>query len=363
MRVRDPLKLVTRPRVPAVTVLVLALSVLTAYRIAAQAPRSTQPAVPMDVEPFQTVVIEANEVLRVADVVARGLARDGRIPTGAAVTLSDGRREPLSAARVFVLLARFLGNGYEDGMTPESAPLPPQTIGPLERTDQTSDVRQEQVISAADLLAQARPTADIAEGTGHLPSGVWIEGVRLTPAQFMGALATLLQHAAYTGEVPEQVAVAWCLPPLGWETAPAAPADRAPAPGTGSSSAASEGGDGAAPAQGVMPPETDTSSTAQDSEFESPVPQLFLYLSAEEKLSGEQVLTVEYQGPALFIRLTIDGVRKAVSNMSHFTYLWDTRLERDGKHTIEVTAVDQHGEELDRVEATVETANGNFPLR
>jgi hypothetical protein len=312
-------------------------------------------AAPMTTAAPTTAVVEATEVLRLADVIARALATDGRIPGQAAVTLSDGRRETLSAARLFVLLARFLGNGYEEGMTPEYAPLPPQMIGPLERA-QAPTSQRESVIAAADLLAQTRPTADVAEGTGHLPTAVWVAGLRLSPAQFMGAMATLLQHAAYEGQVPEQVIVGPYLPPLEWGSLGPGP-DLVP-PTT--------------PPQAENQPQEASPSFPSAPEAQSPEsplvappvkPQLTLYVSAEPKWSGVQTLTIEYEGPPAFVRLSIDGVGKAVSNLAHFTYLWDTRLEADGRHTIEVTAVNQREQILERAKATVETANGNLPLR
>jgi len=315
---------------------------------------SAQPAAPMAAAAPRTAVVEATEVLRLADVIARALATDGRIPAQAAATLSDGRRETLSAARLFVLLARFLGNGYEEGMTPEYAPLPPQTTGPLERA-QALPPQQESVIATADLLAQTRATADVAEGTGHLPTAIWVAGLRLTPPQFMGAMATLLQHAAYEGEVPEQVVVGPYLPPAEWGSLgpgpnlapPTAPPETENQPAAASPSVASA-------------PEAQNEASASVPPVK---PQLTLYISAEPKWSGVQVLTIEYQGPPAFVRLSIDGVSKAVSNVAHFTYLWDTRLEADGRHTIQVAAVNQQEEILERAKATVETANGNLPLR
>jgi len=297
----------------------------------------------------RNTVIEAVEVLRVADAVARALATTRRIPAADVVTLSDGNTLALSAARVFVLLTRFLGNGYEQGVTPEYAPVPPEMAGPLTSPEATTGAAGESVISTADLLAQARPTADVAESTANLPSAVWVEGLRLTPAQYMGALATVLQHAASAGEVPQRVSVGNYLPPLDWTStptpgrAPVAPQPRV-APPVGAPVSA--------------PPTEPAPAAAEPTE-----PKITVHVPVKPPLSGEVALTVEYEGPPAFIRVSIDGNARAVSNMVHFTYLWDTRLEPDGSHTLRVAAVDQVERTVDSLEADLETANGNVPLR
>jgi len=344
-----------------VTVALVAVAAMTlapctlggaAPKSAGAAPKA--PAVaPVSITPPQPV-IEATEVLRLADTIARALATNGRIPSGAVARLSDGGRRPLSAAQLFVVLARFLGNGYEQGVTPEHVPTPPDMIGPLEIPPPTGRGAQEVVIAASDVLAQTRATADVAESTGHLPSGIWVEGLRLTPAQFVGALATVLQHALYNGEVPDQIAVGQYLPPLDWSALP--PGERQTEPPTG--------GQAAPPAvalPSIAPPAVATEEAPPAPA--APPPQISLYWASEPPLSGEQPLTIEYQGPPAFIRVFIDDKPKAVSNMTHFIYLWDTRLEPDGSHAIRIAAVNQAQDTLDRVETTVETSNGNFPLR
>jgi hypothetical protein len=353
MRVRRPFD---RLRNCAVAVAAIALGAATG---ASAAPPTTgaAAAAPMNVQMPNSVVIEATEVLRVADVVARALAKDGRIPTAAAVTLSNGKTESLSAAQIFVLLSRFLGNGYEEGLTPEYAPQPPPMIGPLEQSDTTANSPQ-RVVTSTDLLAQTRATADIAESTGHLPAAVWVAGQRLTPGQFLGAMATMLQHAAYTGQVPGQLAIGTCLPPLDWGTGSAS--DRGLAsPPTGSLPLPNGEAYVSVPPDATLIPNAEP---VPEPAAPPPPPQLTLYLPEGRALKGEQSLTIEYQGPPAFVRLSIDGAGKAVSNMARLTYLWDTRLEADRSHTIQVTAVDEAERVLARTETRVETANGNFPL-
>ena len=335
--------------------LTLALLAAFAARAVAEqsgAPSARQaPAAPVATG-AERAVIEATQVLEAADRVARSLALSGRIPDGAVVTLADGRTRPLAAAQVFVLLTRFLGNGYERGITPEYAPAPPPMMGPLGISPVSVGLEREAIIATADLLAQARPTADVAEGTGNLPTAVWVKGLRLTPAQYMGALATILQYAAMQGAVPQQVAVGNYLPPVDWNAPPSsgalpmapplAAADSRPYPG---------------------PPEGPPLQEPLAAEPAPSQPQLTVYFPARPPLSGEQALTIEYEGPRAFIRVSIDGRARAVSNMVHFTYVWDTRLEPDGDHALRVAAVDEVEKTLETVEATIATANGNLPLR
>jgi hypothetical protein len=326
-----------------------------------QTPTAT-PAAPMSMAPARPPAIAATEVLRAADSVARALATQGRIPDRVTVTRTDGNGLSLSAAQVFVLLARFLGTGYEEGLTPESTPAPPQMSGPLERSEAPAGAGREIVLASSDLLAQTRPTADVAESTGHLPAAIWVAGLRLTPAQFLGGMATLLQYALYMGRAPDQVTIGQYPPPVDWGDISGLGREP-PAASTGTS-----GAEAATP--GALPPIDYAPGAVEPgspypypAETPPPKPELTLYVPAKPKWSGEQTLTVEYQGPPAFIRLTIDGLAKAVSNMWHFTYVWDTRLEPDGRHTIEAAAVNSAGDTLERAKAIVETANGNVPLR
>lgn len=327
----------------------------------AQAQAGAPPATPMPTGPVRPTAIAATEVLQVADIVARSLATQGRIPSRATVALTDGGRMSLSAAQILVLLARFLGTGYEEGLTPEVTPMPPQMTGPLERAELPGVAGRDIVLASADLLAQARPTADVAESTGRLPTAIWVASLRLTPSQFLGGMATLLQYALYMGRVPDKVTIGQYLPPLDWGDISGV--GREP-PSTSTNPGGMEvGGPGTLPATGYPPETAEPGTGYQPPEAPPPKPELTLYVPAKPKWSGQQTLTVQYQGPPAFIRLSIDGAGKAVSNMSHFTYVWDTRLEPDGRHTIEAAAVTPSGETLERAKATVETANGNVPLR
>ncbi len=321
---------------------------------------SPKPAAPVRISSPQPV-IAAKEVLRVADAVARSLATSGRIPAGEVVTLSDGRTRSLSAAQLFVLLARFLGTGYEQGVSPQHAPAPPDIIGPLEASPATVGTSRQAIIETADLLAQTRATADVAESTGNLPSAVWVQGLRLTPAQFMGAMATVLQHALLQGAVPRQVVVGNYAAPLDWSAVPSA----AGAPAAESQGPIAEAGAGPAeaPSWARLPAEVADSARSVEPRAQPTEPRLTVYVPVKPPLSGRHTLTIQYQGPPAIIRLSIGGRAKAVSNMTHFTYVWDTRLEPDGTHALRVAAVDDAERALSTVEANIETANGNLPLR
>lgn len=347
-----------RRRWPALTAAaVTVLAVRAAVAAPAAAPPQLAPAAPRAAAVPRGAAVEAAEVLRAADAVAQSLAATQRIPAGDVVTLKDGSARALSAAQLFVLLARFLGNGREQGVTPDHAPCPPRMAGPLETSSSPAAPAREVVIPAVDLLAQARVTADVAEATGSVPSGVWVQGLRLSPAQYMGALATMLQHAATTGAVPEQVAVGNYLPPLDWTVNSAAGGEPAAPPPDLS----------AAPAQLAPAPVASLREPvmAQPEPVPAPTPEpaLTVYVPTKPPLSGALKLTVEYEGPPAFIRLSVDGRAKAASNMSHFTYVWDTRLEPDGDHLLRIAAVDSAERTLDHLEASLETANGNLPLR
>jgi hypothetical protein len=150
--------------------------------------------------------------------------------------------------------------------------------------------------------------------------------------------------------------------PLDWSAVPS-PAG-APAVEGG---AASPPGEAVAGFPVVVPAPEAAAASAQPAQGASPPapiePRLTVYVPVKPPLSGRHTLTIEYRGPPTVIRVSIDGKAKAVSNMTHFTYVWDTRLEPDGVHALRVAAMDDAGRAMTTVEANLETANGNLPLR
>jgi hypothetical protein len=171
-------------------------------------------------------------------------------------------------------------------------------------------------VQSSRLLTQCRPAGEMIRRTHTLPGGIWVQGRRLRAPEFLGAMATILQQLRYFGVMPDLIAIHPYQAPPQWAEATALAA----APTTAAPGAAAQ----PIPAAPAPPIEA---------------PSLRLMPAAGQIVKGEAPLTVIYHGPAAFLRIAIDGKVAAVSNVSPFTVVWDTRLDTDGTHTVAAEAV------------------------
>jgi len=297
------------------------------------------------------------EMLRMAEGIALGLATDSRLPSTVEVRRLDATLAKVSAGDALYLMCQGIAEWQAANALPEAIPTPPRSIGPSEipSSPMPGDSR---VVSPGDLVNQCRPLAEMMRALGRVPAGVWAGSTRLTAAEYMGALATLLQYYVYNGSFPSQVGVRPYLPPKEWNpggtsAAPATeapPSDSRPAwPGplpeaTGEVTGASGGPVTAADA---VQPET------------YPEPQIGFLPAKGSTISGIAEITILYQGPPALLRVLLRGRAVAISNDSPFVYRWDTRLEPDGPGTITVEAGDRDGRTLCLAQQEYRLVNGN----
>lgn len=288
--------------------------------------------------PLRPTVLTGQDVLTMAENLAGGLAADARVPSEVPLTTVEGVALRLPAGDALYLMCQMVAEWQAANALPATVPLLPQTPAPSEiaTAPQPGDAR---TMSPADLVAQCGPMAGLMRQIGRMPAGVWVGTQRLSPAEYTGGLATLLQHFRRNKTFPAQVGVKPYLPPKEWMAA--APAD----PGAATGAAWPGGPAAGQPAEETPPP--------------PPEAKLALVPAKDTKLTGMAEIAALYQGPTAFARLFVNGRLVGISNRFPFTYKWDTRLEPDGPATVSAQAVGSQGEVLASAEQRYILSNGN----
>jgi hypothetical protein len=320
--------------------------------LAAAMPASSaaaQGATPLPAQPAEMPVwIPTASVLEMGDQMARLLATSGRVPSDVDILL-DQVKVRATAGQCFLLFCDFFDAALTTGAYPERTQLERRPIGvmaaeaavPVAVPPQGSEAP---AVQTSRLLAQCRPAAEMIRRTRTLPGGIWVQGRRLRPAEFLGAMATLLQQLRYFGVAPDLVAARAYQPPPEWAQAAAAP------PNGGADAAAVLPVGPAAPEQ----PSEETPAPAEP-------PSLRLIPPKDQEVSGLTPVTAIYRGPTAFLRLIIDGKVAAASNVSPFTYVWDTRLAAEGPHEVVAEAI-SGGKAIARAGITLTAQNGGPAL-
>jgi len=291
----------------------IALLAASAGAAPAQGPESL-PAPPGEM----TLWLPAQSVLEAGDQMARILAANSQVPADLDIVL-DRVRVRISAGQSFLVFCDFFAQAAATGAYPERvalerAPIRAMADEPAVPIAAPPNAAKPPAVQTSRLLAQCPPAADMIRRTRTLPGGIWVQGQRLRPPEFLGALATVLQQLRYFGVAPDLVAVRPYRPPPQWAealTAAAAPSNAAPA---------------------GLPPAAGTPAPVEP-------PSIRLIPSQGQAVKGLTPLTAVYHGPHAFLQILLDGKVVAVSNVSPFTYVWDTRLEPDGPHSVVGQAV------------------------
>jgi len=285
--------------------------------------------------------ISGEETLRVAEALAAGLAGDSRIPSQVEVKTSDGSLVKVSAADALYLFCQAISEWQAANSLPLAVPLPSRPMSPSEIpiAPQPGDSR---VVASADLVAQCRPVAELMRQIGRAPAGVWAGEVRLTPAEYLGALATLLQQFQYYHTFPEQIGVRPYLPPREWLGG-----EEKPESGVGSAD------------RPRWPGPLPTNAREHPEAAPAPPPKLVVLPGKGAQLQGIAELAIYYQGPEALLCVRVNGRTVAISNRAPFTFRWDTRLEPDGAIRVRVEATGATGAVLARSEQEYTLANGN----
>jgi len=236
------------------------------------------------------------------------------IPDLFVIDLENGIEGEFSAARALGLVA-FAAERLLEGNTSE-LPLPPDNIrAPVSLHDEETTRDDPVTVSLTSLLSEGGAILDFAAALETYPSAIWVEGNRLSAAEFMQGVASTFKFIADYNQMPEQVRIVPCAGASSWELSPQA-----------------------VPLMEV--PDREPASNTSASEDESPAPLLALYPEPGAVLSGEVTISAALLPPLpdAVISFFLDNKLVYVSNRKPYVLELDTGKLTEGEHKISARA-------------------------
>ena len=294
---------------------------------------------------FAGRIVSGEAVVDLADFISGCLAEVGGIPDFAQVQTADGRLRGISAAQAFVLLARTAYLWQVTGQLPETVPIAPEDPRPpiLDAEDipaPEAELSVGQEVPTELFLSQCNATVQWVDRLHVVPTAVWVDGERLSAAQYLAGLAICIQYAYWEEELLEYLFLPAYFPPDSW----ARNAAEQPG-GAGAEMGEEQAEEWPSSAETVWeeaPPEEPPASglplLAGPPQVPAAArPQLTLFPSAGATLSGVADLVASYSGPpARFVTFAIDGETRVILNLPPYSYRWDTSGLPPGTHTVRV---------------------------
>jgi len=287
-------------------------------------------------------------VVDLADFVCGVLEDSGLMPDYAQVQTADGSLRRLSAAEVFALLARTAYLWDSSGELPELVPIAPEDVGPpqLDSEDVPEgefDAESGREIPTDQFLARCGETVRWLDRLNAIPTAVWVNGERLSAAEYLAGLAICIQYAYWQEDLEDTVFLPAYIPPQTWLRGVAASAvteagtEVGEAEGVVGYAIGGEGEEGAG-AEEVAPFGLEEAEAA----FESPM--LTLLPEDGARVSGKVDLLAVYSGPpAGYVIFAIDTSTRAITNYEPYSYRWDASGAAAGPHTVRVRVFDEDG--------------------
>ncbi len=279
-------------------------------------------------------------VADLADFICGCLNDSGTVPDWASVQTVSGRPRRVSAAEVFVLLARTVYLWNSSGEIPATVPITPQDVNPpqLDAEDIPQgefDPESGREINTKDFLGWCADTVYWVDRLHTIPTAVWlVDGERLSATEYLAGLAICVQYGYFEDDLLDYIFLPAYAPPQSWVKAfqAAAPEQVAAEEGvvaeeaTAVEPAASEEAS-AAPAgpEGALAPE--------EEQPQYPSPSLVLLPEPGKQVSGVVDMLAVYSGPpADYVIFGVDGKTKTITNAPPYTYRWDTSALAPGSH-------------------------------
>jgi hypothetical protein len=363
--------------------LILALLLLVASFGWAQTPgletqgqgETYQPA-PAPEEAAPAAVASSNEatgesVVELAEFISTYVGDSGQLPDLVQVKTGTGNLRVLSVAEAFILVARTVDLWRTDSDLPAAVPIAPADVSrpdidPEDVPQGKVDVSVGQEIPTEAFLDQAHATVRWVDQLRKVPTAVWVQGVRLSAAQYTAGLAICLQYAYSEGGLLDTIFMPAYAPPETWaanlrvaqaNTEEAqqgdeqASAEQAGEGGEGEGSAP-ESTEGQAPGEsagavssgagpvGSLRPMTPTAIEEAPASATETRPRLEIFPPPGEEVSGIVELVASYSGPpAQFVIFSIDGATRAIMNIPPYSFRWDASALAPGTHTVRVQAL------------------------
>ena len=284
-----------------------------------------------------------------ADFICGVLGDSGLVPDYAQVRTADGGLRRLSAAEAFALLARTAYLWDTVGALPELVPIAPEGVASpeLEAEDVPQgefDAESGRQVPTDQFLTQCGGVLRWVDRLKAIPTAVWVNGERLSAAEYLAGLAICIQYAYWQGDLEDTVFLPKYIPPQTWLRGVT---QSAATEAQGEAGEAEEGVEYAG--EGAGEEEAGTQEVApfglQEEEaayLESPM--LTLLPEDKARVSGKVDLLAVYTGPpAGFVIFGIDGVTRAIHNYEPYSYRWDASRASPGPHTLRVRVFDEEG--------------------
>ena len=302
------------------------------------------PAVEEQATPEETEVtsisVSGRAVVDLAQSVSNLLGDLGAIPDWGQVVTSNGRQR-ISAADAFVLLNRTIYRWDTDGEMPQTVSISlgavsPPVLDPQDFPDAAPDLETGREIPTDLFLSQAGECLHWTDQFQVIPTAVWVNGARLSAAEYLAGLAICLEYSYFSGKLEDTIFLPDYSPPPAWVEHTELL--------VGSVEGESVEGEGEAPAteSGMMPP-----LIPEDATPRLVTPKLTLLPAPGSKVSGVVDLVVGYSGPpAEFVTFGVDGQTRAITNAPPYGYRWYVTKLKPGKHEVTVKAYGEHTVEI-----------------
>jgi len=315
------------------------------YEAAAEATESAPPA------PAATNAEATGEsVVDLSTFVSAYLADTGRLPDLVQVKTGAGNLRVLSTAEAFILIARAVDMWRTNGERPSAVPIAPANVSrpyidPEDVVQVPVDVNVGREIATESFLDQAQATVRWVDRTRRIPTAVFVDGQRLSAAEYLAGLAICVEYADAWGGVEDSIFLPSYAPPTGWigSASPAQAAEGESGEGegggaeqNGAEGSASEQSAGQAPVSGVQPMAPPVAEEASSGGPQKP-PRLVVFPRPGQTVSGVVELVASYSGPrAKFVLFSVDNATRAIMNIPPFGYRWDASALPPGTHTVRV---------------------------
>jgi hypothetical protein len=339
---------------PGVVVLALGL-VLLASICLAQAPGQLQTEAAETSAPPAPAVTDreatGDAVVELADFVCGVLEDSGLVPDYAQVTAADGSLRRLSAAEVFALFARTAYLWDTTGELPALVPIAPEGVAApqLEAEDVPQgafDPESGREVPTDQFLNQCSGTLRWIDRLKAIPTAVWVNGERLSAADYLAGLAICIQYAYWQETLEDTIFLPDYIPPQTWLRGVSGSAVSGGTTGESSSEGTEETQEGteytgeAAGGEEAVPEEVAPLGVVEEGASESPM--LTLLPEDGARVSGKVDLLAVYTGPpAGFVIFAIDGATRAIQNYEPYSYRWDATEAKPGPHMVRVRIFDE----------------------
>ncbi|MBN2564528.1 MAG: hypothetical protein JXB46_02340 [Candidatus Eisenbacteria bacterium] len=318
---------------------------------------------------FSAQAVSGEAVVDLADFVAEHLSATGAVPDMAQVVTSDGEARTLSASQLFALLARTAHLWRFTGELPDTVPLTADEITApvLDAEDiiaspQDQDLGRE--VDTESFLSQVSAVVRWLDQLLVVPTAVWVDGQRLSAADYLAGLAICVSYAYWEGELYETLFLPPYAPPATWigdqeaeHYVAAEEGETWTEEGSGSEDYLEEEWIEQPAASETRRPLTSMQQPLPGSQAE---PELVVYPEPGERISGYVDLVASYSGPpARFVIFSLDARHDVIRNYPPYSYRWDTRMLEPGFHTVRVQVIDaQDGVLADQTTAYEVVATG-----